>query len=358
MESFRDNFGNPSGVHGISRAAKNAVEDARELAASLIGASRPDEIVFTGGGSEADNLALKGAWLASGPAWGVVVSAVEHKAVLESADFLARLGARVARVGVDEDGLVDPAAVVAAGGEHPNVVSVMLANNETGAIQPVAEIMEAVKTSSSDSLFHTDAVQAFISEPLSVEELAVDMLSLAAHKFGGPKGVGLLYVRDGVKLEPLVHGGSQERGRRAGTQNPMGIVGMEAAMAAAVADRDSFRDTVGQVRDRFEGLLREALPRLVVNGPVSQRLVQHSHVGFPGQISETLLIRFDQAGLAAAAGSACQSGAVEVSHVLEAMGFDEARAAEAVRFTFGWTTTSDDAELAAKLVLDVIESLS
>ena len=357
MESFRENFGNPSGIHGISREAKNAMEEAREQAADLIGAARPDEIVFTGGGSEADNLALKGAWQAADGS-SVVISAVEHKAVLESARYIELLGGTVAVVGVNQEGVVDPAALAAAAQESPAVVSVMLANNETGAMQPVPEIVQAIKTVSPESLIHTDAVQAFISEPVSVRDLGVDMLSLAAHKFGGPKGVGLLYVRDGVELEPLVHGGSQERGRRAGTQNPMGIVGMVTAMAETDSDRGRFRETVAAARDRFEETLRRAIPGLRINGPASNRLVQHSHLGFPGKNSETLLIRFDQAGLAAAAGSACQSGAVEVSHVLAAMGFTETEAAEAVRFTFGWTTASGDADLAAKIVVDVVESLS
>jgi cysteine desulfurase len=358
MEDFRENFGNPAGIHGVSRDAKNAMEEAREHAAHVIGASRSDEIVFTGGGSEADNLAIKGAWDAAGLRSGVVVSAVEHKAVLESAAYVERLGGKASVVGVSRVGVVDPAEVAAAVAANTVVVSVMLANNETGAIQPVTEIAERVKSVNPGSLVHTDAVQAFVSETVSVDELGVDMLSLSAHKFGGPKGVGLLYVRDGAHIEPVVHGGSQERGRRAGTHNTMGIVGMVAAMAAADSDRERFREMVAEARHRFEATLIEAIPGLRVNGPISNRLIQHSHVGFPGQNSETLLIRFDQAGLAAAAGSACQSGAVEVSHVLAAMGFTETEAAEAIRFSFGWTTGPGDAELAAKIVADIVESLS
>jgi cysteine desulfurase len=288
----------------------------------------------------------------------VVVSAVEHKAVLESAAYVERLGGKASVVGVSRVGVVDPAEVAAAVEANTAVVSVMLANNETGAIQSVTEIAERVKSVNPGSLVHTDAVQAFVSETLSVDELGVDMLSLTAHKFGGPKGVGLLYVRDGAHIEPVVHGGSQERGRRAGTHNTMGIVGLVAAMAAADSDRERFREMVAEARHRFEATLIEAIPGLRVNGPISNRLIQHSHVGFPGQNSETLLIRFDQAGLAAAAGSACQSGAVEVSHVLTAMGFTETEAAEAIRFSFGWTTGPGDAELAAKIVVDVVESLS
>ncbi|MBT8215318.1 MAG: cysteine desulfurase [Acidimicrobiia bacterium] len=358
MESARDSFGNPSGVHAVSRTAKNALEEARERAAAALGAARPSEIVFTAGGTEADNLAVAGAALAGGTPSHVVVSAVEHKAVLESASFVERLGARVTRVTVDEDGLVDPNGVVAAVGEETAVVSVMLANNETGARQPVSDIATGVHSINPRTRVHTDAVQAFISEDVDVAELGVDLLSLAAHKFGGPKGIGLLYVRDGVRLEPAVHGGSQEMGRRAGTQNLMGATAMVAAMEATVADRQGFRERVAAARDAFELHLAQAVPGLKVNGPPDRRLVQHSHLGFPGHTSETLLIRFDQSGLAAAAGSACQSGAVEASHVLAAMGMSPTEAAEAIRFSFGWTTVPADAELAAKIVLDVLEDLA
>jgi cysteine desulfurase len=356
MDRVRDLYGNPSGIHEISRAAKNELEASREQAASLLGAQRPSEIVLTGGGSEADNLAVIGAALAgSGPAH-VVVSAVEHKAVLESARFVERTGGRVSIVPVDSLGLVDPARVRAAVREDTTLVSVMLANNETGARQPVAEIVAAVRDANPDILVHTDAVQAFVSEFVDVDLLGVDLLSLAAHKFGGPKGVGLLYVREGVRLEPVLHGGSQEMGRRAGTQNPMGAAGMIAAMAATVDDRAGFRDRVASARNAFERAVQDGMAGVRVNGPIDDRLVQHSHLGFPGRSSETLLIRLDQAGLAAAAGSACQSGAVEVSHVLAAMGMNEAEAGEAVRFSFGWTTRPGDGELAAKIVIESVQS--
>jgi cysteine desulfurase len=355
MSRFRETYGNPSGVHRISREAKNELEEARETAAALLGADRPSEIVFTGGGTEADNLAVTGAALAAERPGHVIVSDVEHKAVLESARFVARLGGRVTGVPVDRFGVVEPARVAAAVGENTAVVSVMLANNETGSLQPVAEIAVAVHAANPATLVHTDAVQAFVSQAVDVQALGVDMLSLAAHKFGGPKGVGLLYVRDGTGLEPLLRGGSQEMGRRAGTQNPMGVAGMVAAMEVSASDRESFRDRVGAARDDFERRLAAAVPGLRVNGSRRHRLVQHAHLGFPGQNSETLLIQFDQAGLAAAAGSACQSGAIEVSHVLAAMGMGETEAAEAVRFSFGWTSTATDAELAAKIVIDTTQ---
>jgi len=350
-------FGNPSGIHQVSQRAKNAIEEARERAAELIGAQGPLEIVFTGGGTEADNLAVAGAALAGGHRRGVVTTAIEHEAVLETARFCGRLGCPVEIVGVDRRGRVSPDDIAAAITEETAVVSVMAANNETGTIQPLRKIAEAVRGVRGEVLVHTDAVQAFASETVTVHETAADLIALAAHKFGGPKGTGLLYVRDGVTLEPVVHGGGQELGRRSGTHNVAGIVGMVAAMDAAVADRAGFRQRVGVARNRFEARLLAAFPDLEMSAPVDARLVQHSHLRIPGVRSETLLVRLDQAGVAAAAGSACQSGAIEVSHVLTAMGMDAGMAAECVRFSFGWVNSPEDGDLAAERVIAVAESL-
>ncbi len=353
-EPFLDaDFGNPSGVHGISRRAKNAVEAAREQAAALLGASHPLEIVFTGGGTEADNLAVAGAALAAAGRRGVVTSAVEHKAVLDTADFVSRLEGRIEIVGVDEAGLVDPERLAGAVSDDTAVASVMLANNEVGTIQPVPEIAAAVHGRDRRVLVHTDAVQAFISEPVAVSTTGADLIALAAHKFGGPKGVGLLYVRNGVELEPLIHGGGQELGRRSGTHNVAGIIAMVAAMQAAAEDREGFRGRVAAARDRFEEVLLDKLPGVTATAAGAPRLVQHSHLRFPGMRSETMLIRLDAAGIAAAAGSACQSGAIEPSHVLAAMGFSPEEAAECVRFTFGWPNVAADGERAALAVIDV-----
>ncbi|MFQ5948820.1 MAG: cysteine desulfurase family protein, partial [Acidimicrobiia bacterium] len=326
-------------------------------AAELLGAEQPLEIVFTGGGTESDNLAVKGAALTGGRRGGVVTTAVEHEAVLESARFCSRMGCPVTIVGVDETGRVDPTEVAAAVDPHTSVVSVMTANNETGARQPVLKVAEAVRAVRPDVVIHTDAVQAFVSEDVTVAALGADLITLASHKFGGPKGVGLLYVHRGIDLEPVVHGGGQELNRRSGTHNVAGIVGMVTAMEAAVADRDRFQARVGEARRRFEDLLLQATPDLVVNGPLDDRLVQHSHVRIPGIKSETLLIRLDRAGVAAAAGSACQSGAVELSHVLEAMGMSHQAASECLRFTFGWTTTPKEGDEAARRVIAAVEGL-
>jgi len=339
MEPFAgDAYGNASGSHGVSRRAKNALEEARERVAAALGCS-PREIVFTAGGTEADNLAVKGVALSDGVG-GVVTVATEHEAVLESADFVRRLGGEVKVVGVDRFGRVDPREIASAVTGDTRLVSVMWANNETGTLQPLAGLKEEL---AGRALLHTDAVQAFISEEVSVE--GVDLLSLAAHKFGGPQGVGVLYVRDGVRLEPVMHGGGQELGRRSGTHNVAGAVGLATAVEVTVAEREAFRVRVGGIRRRFESLLGELAARTV---PPDLTLVQHAHVRVAGHRNETMLVRLDQREVAASSASACQSGATTVSHVLQAMGVEAPR--EHLRFSFGWSSTMEDAEIAAAAV--------
>lgn len=351
MEPFvTDTFGNSSGSHGVSRRAKNALEEAREVIAGLIGA-RPQEIVFTSGGTEADNLAIKGPALSS-RGGGVVTTAIEHEAVLESAHFLASLGKPVTLVAPGSNGSVEPDRFVAAITSDTAVASVMVANNETGAVLPVTEIADAIRAANPGVLVHTDAVQAFNSQDLNVDELGVDLLSLAAHKFGGPRGVGLLYVRAGTVLEPVLHGGGQELGMRSGTHNVMGAVGMAVAAQIAVLDRAHFRARVAAERDAFEARLGERLgatPTIV-----GDRLPQHAHLRFPKRTNETMLIQLDQGGVAGSAGSACQSGAVTPSHVLTAMGMSPAEAAECLRFSFGWTTEPGDGLRGAELVAGLL----
>lgn len=359
MAPFLDGaFGNPSGIHEVSRRAKNALEEAREMAAALVGAARPDEIVFTGGGTEADNLAVAGAALNGGRRGSVITTAIEHEAVLETARFLDGLGCKIHLAPVDSKGRLDPDDVLDRIDAETAVVSVMAANNEIGTLLPVAAITDSVHRLSDATLVHTDAVQAFISEEITAESTGADMISLAGHKFGGPKGVGLLYVRHGIELEPVIHGGGQELGRRSGTHNVAAIVGMVAAMQATVMDRTERRARVAAIRDCFEGMLLSGIPGLVVNAPRDGRLAQHCHVRVPGVAAETLLIRLDQAGIAAAAGSACHSGAIGVSHVLAALGMDAVAASECVRFSFGWPSTDDDAVTAANEVVRIVEELS
>jgi len=348
--------GNASGIHGAARRARNALEEAREQAAHLIGATRPDEIVFTSGGTESDNQAIIGTALASRRR-RVVVSAIEHKAVLESARSLERFGFTVETIPVDQRGVVAPESVSAMVGADTAVVSVMAANNEVGTIQPIAEIAEALRSLDPDISFHTDAVQFFVGCDLDVAGLGVDLASLAAHKFGGPTGIGLLYVATGTRLEPLLVGGGQEAGRRPGTSNVSGAVGMVAAMQEVVSERDRFGERIGTERDSFEATLRAADPSISVTTRGANRLVHFSHVRVPGVSAETLLIRLDQVGVFAAAGSSCQSGAVEPSHVLSAMGIGDDAAGEYVRFTFGWDTEPGTGNRAARVVLATVAKL-
>jgi len=350
-----DVFGNPSGIHATSRAAKTALEDARERAAELLGADHPLDVVFTGGGTESANLGVAGPALVSGG--GVVTSAVEHEAVLETAAFLGRLGRNVTVIGVDAMGLVDPLEVLGAVEPDTAVVSVMTANNETGVRQPIGAISAASTEAHPGVLIHTDAVQAFVSEEITVESLGADLVTLASHKFGGPQGVGLLHVRREVALEPVLHGGGQEIGRRSGTHNVAGILGMVAAMEATAKDRDRFRSDVATARDAFEARLATAVPEVIFTVPAEHRLIQHAHFRVPGVDAETLLIRLDGLGVAAGAGSACHSGAVEASHVLMAMGLDKKAARSSVRISFGWTSRPGDGEVGADAVTECIEAL-
>lgn len=349
-------FGNSSGVHGVSRDAKNALEDARERIAALIGA-KPMEIVFTSGGTESDNLALKGSALSPSPANGLMTVVTEHEAVLESADFLKRQGYPVDLVGVDAEGFVDVGEIAESVNENTAVVSVMLVNNETGVIQDVAAVSRAVKAGQPGAHLHTDAVQAFASEAIDVDSLGVDLLTITGHKFGGPKGAGLLYVREGTALEPILHGGGQELGRRSGTHDVAGAVGLAAAMEAAAGDRERFNAEVGAIRDSFENRLLAGIEGLVVNTPPTRRSPHHLNVRIPGVRNETLLVRLDRAGVAASAGSACQSGAATVSHVLEGMGLGADGARESIRFSFGWSSTPEEAATAAERVVDLVGEL-
>lgn len=351
-----DSFGNSSGIHGVSRRAKNALEEARERIASLLGASAM-EIVFTSGGTESDNLALTGSVFNGSSRTGVVVGATEHEAVLETADFLRRRGSETTILEVDRFGRVGEAGVLDALTPATSVVSLMLLNNETGTVNDVSALSHAIKENDPEVMVHTDAVQAYASTKFDVAQLGVDMLSLTAHKFGGPKGAGLLYVREGTALEALLHGGGQELGRRSGTHDVAGAVGLAAAMELAAGDRDRFVSEVGGVRDLFARRVLEAITDAVVNTPESGRSPHHFNLRFPGIRNETLLLRLDKAGVAASAGSACQSGAASVSHVLEAMGLSADQARESVRFSFGWTSTMQEAEEAAKIVIALVEEL-
>lgn len=345
-----DAFGNSTGPHAAARAAKNALEEARERVAATIGA-RPNEIVFTGGGTESDNLAVKGSVLFRGSRGGVVASAIEHDAVLESVESVGELGCATVLVDANADGVVQPDVIVTSVNPDTALVSVMAANNETGVVQPIQELVLALRDEGFSTLVHTDAIQAFASERIDVRQLGVDLLSLASHKLGGPKGMGILFVREGVGLEPNVHGGGQELGRRSGTVNVMGAVGTAVAMESASSDRTRYRKRAVAERDEFEAILADQRPEIAVTGADVRRLPGHSHLTIPGEDSQILLMKLDRSGLAVSTGSSCKSGAVSASHVLLSMGMDVGQARSALRFSFGWTNKPGDGAKAAQTLI-------
>ena len=351
-----DVFGNSSGIHDVSRRAKNSLDEARERIAELVG-SGPMEIVFTSGGTESDNLAIKGVALNGTDRTSVVTMTTEHEAVLETTNFLSRSGHDTNLIPVDRHGAVDPGHLTAAVDARTAVVSVMLVNNETGVIHDLETISAAVHGTDPNVLVHTDAVQAMTSLPVDVDALVVDLMTATAHKFGGPKGAGFLYVREGIHLEPVLHGGGQELGRRSGTHDVAGAVGLATALELAVADRERFVHEASQLRDDLKKRLAAGIDDLVINTPETARSPHHLNVRIPGVRNETLLMRLDQEGVAASAGSACQSGAATVSHVLEAMGLSANEARESVRFSLGWTTTAVEIEDAASILIRLVEDL-
>ncbi|HEX9939905.1 MAG TPA: cysteine desulfurase family protein [Longimicrobium sp.] len=342
-------FGNPSSIHRFGREARAALEEARATLASVIGAA-PGEIVFTRAGTEADGVAILGRarQLRGAP---VAVGATEHKAVLASAHAAEDEGARVIVLPVDANGVVSLDAVEAALAERPAVMSVMWANNEVGTVQPVAEI--GARCRAAGVVFHSDAVQALGKVPVRADAVPVELLAFSAHKLGGPKGIGALYVRRGTQLKPLLFGGGQERGLRPGTEDVAGAVGFAAAAHAAEAERERAMARIGALRGRLEAGLRERIPGLVVNAAGAERLPTVSNVSLPGADPEAMLMSLDLEGIAASSGSACSSGAVEPSHVLTAMGIPAELAGPSVRFSLGWGTT--DAEI--DRVLDVFPSV-
>ena len=360
MRPFQsETFGNPSGAHAAARAAKTALEEAREQIASVLGAE-PSEIVLTGGGTEADNLAVKGAARAArdaGQGDGVVTTAFEHKGVLAPCDRLARDGFRVTRVRVDSDGIVDLDALEAALDDRTVVVSVMLVNNEVGTIQPLADVARLVRARSPRAVLHTDAVQAVPWLDVAEAAAAADLVSVSAHKFGGPKGVGALVRRGDVPIEPLIEGGGQEWGLRSGTANVAGAVGMAEALRVTSRRRADEVARIRPLRDRLAAGLAERVPGSFVNGDVARKIAGNCHVGFPGVEAETLLVALDRDGLCAAAGSSCTSGATEPSHVLEAMGVPRDAALASIRLSLGYASTAADVDTALDLIPRAVEQL-
>jgi len=352
---LRGDFGNPSSVHAYGRAAREIVEDARDRVATSVGAS-PAEIIFTGGGTEADNLAIKGA--ASklrGNGDHVITSAFEHHAVLDSVEWLGRNGFEVTVLPVGADGIVDPDQVAAAVRPSTVVVSIMAVNNEIGTAQPVAAIGRAVKGVNPSTLVHTDAVQMLGNLPVDLHELGVDFAAFSAHKFGGPKGVGFLYARSHAPVEALLHGGGHEGGRRSGTLNVPGLAGLGSAAEIAAKEVDHKIERVGALRARLWAGIKDSIKGARLNGHPSKRVPGTLNVSISGADGETLLLLFDSAGIACSAGSACQSGAIDPSHVLLAIGVPRDIAAGSVRFSLGRESTDSDVDAVLEVLPGIVE---
>ena len=341
-------YGNPSSVHSTGRDAKKAVERARRQVASALGCSA-QEIYFTAGGSESDNWALKGAAFAhQEKGKHIITTQIEHHAILHTCQWLETQGWQVTYLPVDADGFVTVQQVENALRPDTVLVSVMAANNEIGTLEPVAEI--GALCHERGVLFHTDAVQAVGAIPLDVEALHADMLSLSAHKFHGPKGIGALYIRKGVKIDPLIHGGAQERGHRAGTENLPGIVGLGKAIELAEEGLAENAARMIFLRNRLVSGLTAAIPDMRINGTMDKRLPNNVNVSFAGIEGEAVLLRLDLEGIAASSGSACTAGSLDPSHVLTAIGLTRDEAKGSLRLTLGTDTTQADVdEVVAKL---------
>jgi cysteine desulfurase len=357
-------FGNPSGGHQESRWARRAVDDAREQIAGLL-SHDPTEIVFTGSGTEADNLAVVGGWegVAASRQPGdappaVVCSAIEHHAVLTTCRALAhRTGAELREVAVTEDGVVDLDALVEACTPDVGLVSVMAVNNEIGTIQPIDEVAAVVRDRSPSAVFHSDAVQAVPWVDVRSVTAAADLVAISAHKFGGPKGVGALVVRNGVPVLPLLQGGGQERGRRSGTHNVAGIVGTAAALRAVDADRPRVASRVSARRGRLGDGLLATVSGLTETAARDRKTAGHLHLRVAGVEAEALVVALDESGVAVSAGAACSSGAVEPSHVLTSMGLGPDEASSGIRFSLGPATTDEDIDLALAAVPEAVARL-
>ncbi len=354
---FGERFGNPSSIYRLGRASLQAIDSARSAVAEILHCTAK-EIVFTGGGSEADNLAIKGAAIAQrdrGKGSHIVTSAIEHSAVLHACDYLQSIGFEVTVLPVTSEGLVEADRFREALRADTVLATIMYANNEIGTIQPIAELGALCRERG--ILFHTDAVQAGGALPLDVRSLGVDMLSLTAHKFYGPKGTGALYVRHGTPLVPQINGGGQERRRRAGTENVPGIVGFAEALRIAEEQRESYGGHCRSLRDRLIDGVLGRIPCTSLNGGRTHRLPNNANILFEFVDGESLLLLLDQQGFCASAGSACAAGSVEPSHVLTALGIDAERAIGSVRFTVGRSTTVEDVDSLLDVLPAMIERL-
>ncbi|HUM82350.1 MAG TPA: cysteine desulfurase NifS [Lachnospiraceae bacterium] len=352
---FTENYGNPSAIYEIAGRSKEAMDKARAQIADVIGAN-PEEIYFTAGGSEADNWALKATFEAYAEKGNhIITSKIEHHAILHTCEYLEGRGAEITYLDVDENGFVDPKAVEAAITDKTVLISVMTANNEIGTIEPIREIGRIAHEHG--ILFHTDAVQAFGQIPISVDADNIDMLSSSGHKLNGPKGIGFLYIRKGVKIRSFVHGGAQERKRRAGTENVPGIVGYGAAAARAKASMEERTKKETELRDYMIGRIENEIPYTKVNGDRVKRLPNNINVCFRYVEGESMLINLDLLGIAASSGSACTSGSLDPSHVLLAIGLPHEVAHGSLRMTLSEEITKEQADYTIDHLKQIVGNL-
>ena len=350
---FTEHYGNPSSIHTAGREAKVAVENARKQVAAAIGAL-PREVYFTGCGSESDNWAIRGlADVAKGK--HIITSAIEHHAVLHPVEFLEKKGYEVTYLPVDEYGRVDPKAVKNAIREDTFLITIMTANNEIGTIEPIAEIGAIAKEAG--VTFHTDAVQAVGAIPVDVKAMNVDMLSMSAHKFNGPKGVGALYIRKGLRVSPFMLGGAQEHKKRAGTENLASIVGMGKAIEIAVSEMDEHAKVLSRLRDKLIAGVQKTIPDVRLNGHPTNRLPNNFNMCFRYIEGESLLMRLDLAGIEGSSGSACTSGSLDPSHVLLSIGLPHEIAHGSLRLTLGLDTTEEDIDYVLEKLPGIVQVL-
>lgn len=342
MPFLYEDYGNPSGIYKIARDNKNAVEGARSEIANAIKA-KSNEIYFTAGGSESDNWAIKGiAESYADKGKHIITTAIEHHAVLHTCQYLEGKGYEVTYLPVDEYGIISMEDLKAAVREDTILISVMFANNEIGSIQPIAEIGAFAREKG--IIFHTDAVQAFCHVPIDVEKMNIDMLSLSGHKLYGPKGIGALYIRKGIKIKPYIHGGAQERGRRAGTENVAGIVGLGEATRLAYTELEEEGARLSRLRDKLIKGILDAVPYARLNGHPVKRLPGNVNISFEFVEGESILLLLDMKGICASSGSACTSGSLDPSHVLLATGLPHEKAHGSLRLTLGHFNTEDEVD--------------
>lgn len=352
---FSEKYGNPSSIYGLSAQSKEAVEKARRIIGDSLNTDAAN-IYFTAGGSESDNWALKETARAySGKGKHIITTKIEHHAILHTCEFLEREGYEITYVNVDENGIVDVRDIEKAIRDDTILISVMFANNEIGSIQPIKEIGALAKERG--ILFHTDAVQAYGQIPIDVEDMNIDMLSASGHKLNGPKGIGFLYIRKGIKIKNLIHGGGQERGRRAGTENVPGIVGLGKAVSIAMATMDERIQKESELRDYMIEQVLAAIPYTRLNGHRTKRLPNNINFSFQFIEGESLLIMLDMAGVCASSGSACTSGSLDPSHVLLAIGLPHEIAHGSLRLTLGYENTKEDMDYVIDKLKGIVERL-